>query len=542
MPLLWGASGRKVFRRGVPSNGRACTVPDLLPRNLLDNAHLVRSAEWDYSYPPATSAAMNRCQRDDHLSQHAFTHLNPRTREGLVLAGRRNMLKASLAGLAGLTLPGLLRVREAAAAQGRPTSGRKSVILLWMAGGPSHIDTWDPKPDRPLQNRGPFSTIATRLLGVRICEHLPRQAALLDRFTLIRSVNARHSDHEPNTVFQTANLEAEPRTNPSARLYPAIGSIVAKSHGANHPGMPPYVAFMKSRSHLAFAGWLGQQYDPFIGNRAARLPVYTNVGVDTGTVAGGDLFDLPLEVSAQRLNTRRGLLEAFDDLHRGLDQSPGVAALDRYRQQAVEMVSGGRVREAFDLSREPDRMRHRYGKHLWCQQALLARRLVEAGTAFVTLDLSYHGASGTWDTHGDNIPPYGGISKGLGPLLPLFDHLLTTLVGDLEERGLLEDVLVIAMGEFGRTPLMGTQDSTDGRNHWPVVMSMALAGGGLRHGQVIGSSTRDGGDVGDRPVTPGDLAATIYHHMGVPLETSYQEPTGRPRPIVESGRPIAELI
>ena len=155
---------------------------------------------------------------------------------------------------------------------------------------------------------------------------------------------------------------------------------------------------------------------------------------------------------------------------------------------------------------------------------------------------SYHGASGTWDTHGDNIPPYGGIKKGLGPLLPLFDHLLTTLVGDLDERGLLDDVLVIAMGEFGRTPLMGTQDSTDGRNHWPVVMSMSLAGGGMNHGQVIGATERDGGHIKDRPVTPGDLAATIYHHMGVPLDTTYLDPRGQPLHVVQNGKPIKELI
>jgi hypothetical protein len=472
-----------------------------------------------------------------HRHDHAFAGFHGRRPEGLVVTDRRNFLKAGLAGLAGLTLPDLLRHRaEAGAPKG------KSVILLWMAGGPSHLDTWDPKPGRPPENRGPFGTVATRLPGVRVCEHLPKQAALLDRFTLIRSVDARHSNHEPNTVFQTANLEAEPRTNPAARSYPAIASLVAKFHGANHPAMPPAVAFLRARSHGAFGGWLGQQYDPFPGHRAARLPVYDNVGNDTGQAAGGDLFDLPLTVTAERLRDRDGLLQSFDTLRRRLDGSPAVAALDRYRRQAVEMVAGGRVREAFDLAREPLAVRERYGKHLWCQQALLARRLVEAGTAFVTLDLSYHPASGTWDTHGDNIPPYGGIRKGLGPLLPLFDHLLTTLVLDLEQRGLLDDVLVLAMGEFGRTPQVGTQDSTDGRDHWPVVMSMALAGGGLRHGQVIGATTRDGGEILDRPVTPGDLAATIYHHVGVPLDATYQEPTGRPRAVVENGRPIAELL
>src|SRR6184192_775363 len=206
------------------------------------------------------------------------------------------------------------------------------------------------------------------------------------------------------------------------------------------------------------------------------------------------------------------------------------------------MLTSGRVRDALDLAKEPAAVREKYGRHLWCQQALLARRLVEAGVAFVTLDLSYHTASGTWDTHGDNIPPYGGITLGLGPLLPLFDHLLTTLVGDLDQRGLLQDVLVLAMGEFGRTPLMGTQGSTDGRNHWPVVMSMALAGGGLRHGQVIGATERDGGAIKERPVTPGDLAATIFHHMGVPLDAGYVDPTGRPRRVIDEGKAIGELL
>ena len=173
----------------------------------------------------------------------------------------------------------------------------------------------------------------------------------------------------------------------------------------------------------------------------------------------------------------------------------------------------------------------------------MARRLVEAGASFVTLDLSYHRASGTWDTHGDNIPPYGGIKNGLGPLLPLFDHLITTLISDLEERGLLDDCLVIAMGEFGRTPQMGTQDSSDGRNHWPVVMSMCLAGGGYRHGQVIGATESDGGQIADRPITPGDLAATIYHHLGVPLDTSYEDERGRPYLAVQNnGQPLRELV
>lgn len=478
-----------------------------------------------------------------HNHGHAFENMQARRREGLAVCSRRGMLKAGIAGMAGLTLPGLLRARAEAAAAGRSLNSNKSVILLWMAGGPSHIDTWDPKPHRPPENRGPFSVISTRLPGVQICEHLPKQANMLDKFTVIRSVDARHSNHEPNMVFQTGHLDASPRVNPKGDQYPAIGSIVARYRGSNHPAMPAYAAFMKSRSHLAFAGYLGKRYDPFIADQATDLPVYTNVGVDTGQTTGARLFDMAPGLTPLRIRSRSSLLTQLDQMRSDLDLNGSMRALDYYGQQAVDMVVGQRARDALDIQREPAATRERYGNHLWCQQALLARRMVESGVSFVTLDLSYHTASGTWDTHGDNIPPYGGIKSGLGPLLPLFDHLITTLVSDLEQRGLLDDVLVIAMGEFGRTPQIGTQGSTDGRNHWPVVMSMCLAGGGLRHGQVIGATENDGGQIANRPVTPGDLAATIYRHLEVPLETAYLDNRGRPLAIVQNnGRPIAELF
>ncbi len=477
-----------------------------------------------------------------HAHAHAFASLNAREPEGLSIVSRRNLLKAGLAGMAGLSLPGLLRHQAEAARAGRPGKSGKSVLLLWMAGGPSHIDTWDPKPSQPLENRGPFGVTRTRLPGVLLCDRLPKQAAMMDRFTLLRSVDATHSNHEPNQVFQTGNREAAPRVNSRGHLCPAIGSVVAKHHGANHPAMPAYAAFMRSRSHLAFAGHLGKRYDPFLVNAAARLPVYDLVGNDTGRTSGADLFRLPAGLSYERIGERRALLQQFDALRKQVDGSEALQTMDRYNQQAVDVLLGRRMQEALDLSREPVATRDRYGKHLWCQQALLARRMIEAGVAFVTLDLSYHTASGTWDTHGDNIPPYGGISKGLGPLLPLFDHLLTALVEDLRQRGKLDDVLVIAMGEFGRTPKMGTQGSTDGRNHWPVVLTACLAGGGLKHGQVIGATEKDGGHVARRPVTPMDLAATIYKFLGVPLETTYLEGGGRPRFVVENGQPIAELF
>ncbi|MFN9721508.1 MAG: DUF1501 domain-containing protein [Planctomycetota bacterium] len=481
------------------------------------------------------------CQPSEHCG-HSFGSFHGRVREGLVFQSRRSMLKAGLAGLAGLSLPRLLEVQANAVDAGQSMATGKSVILLWMAGGPSHIDTWDSKPDRPWINRGPFGVTQTRLPGISICDRLPRQASMLDKFTIIRSVDARHSNHEPNSVFQTANLKAEPRVNPEAVKYPSLASIIARHHGPNHPAMPANAAFMKSRSHLAFAGYLGKQFDPFICDQAARLPIYTDAGIDTGRTTGGDLFQMPTGLTETRLQDRVSLLKQFDLMKAGLDQDGSIEALSSYQQKAVDMLLGDRARAAFDLTQEDPAVRTRYGRHLWCQQALIARRLVEAGTTFVTLDLSYHTASGTWDTHGDNIPPYGGISKGLGPLLPLFDHLITTLVGDLEQRGLLDKTLVIAMGEFGRTPLMGTQNSTDGRHHWPDVMSMCRAGGGLRHGQVIGATEADGGSIRERPITPADLAATLFRYFDVPQDVQYLDHQGRPNFVVDGGQPIRELF
>ncbi|MCA9215443.1 MAG: DUF1501 domain-containing protein [Planctomycetales bacterium] len=476
-------------------------------------------------------------------STHAFQSFGGTTRDGLCLRSRRNMLKASLAGIAGLSVPALLQHRAFAKEQGSSISNRKAVILLWMTGGPSQIDTWDMKPDRPWINRGPFSPIRTAIPGEVICEHLPKQAAMLDKFTLIRSVDCKKSNHEPNMVMQTGHRDAAPRINRLGDRYPAIGSIVAKHRGANQKGMPPYVAFQKSRSHIAYAGYLGQQYDPFMGHDAAELPIYDLVGNDSGKLSRPRTFDFAQDLSFERLSQRRTLLRDFDRMRRQLDSSGVMESMDQFHQQAVETIAGGRVQKAFDLNAEPDAIRDQYGKHLWCRQALLARRLVQSGVSFVTIDLSYHTASGTWDNHGDNIPPYGGISKGLKPLLPLFDHLITTLVSDLERCELLDDVLVVAMGEFGRTPNMGTQGSTDGRNHWPEVMSMCLAGGGLRHGQVIGSTEKDGGYIKSRPVTPADLAATIYRHMEIPLDTTYEDEQGRPHfAVQENGKPITELF
>src|SRR5262249_37399280 len=287
--------------------------------------------------------------------------------------------------------------------------------------------------------------------------------------------------------------------------------------------------FMRSATHLAWGGHLGKRYDPFIANTAATLPVYDLVGRDTGRVSSPSLFALAPGLTFERVRQRGELLRRLDGLRpradapAAADAAGAAAARARHREQAVDLLLGRRMQDALDLAREPQAVRERYGKHLWCQQALMARRMVEAGAAFVTLDLSYHTASGTWDTHGDNIPPYGGTRQGPRPLFSLFDHLVTSVGRAPPQQGEGGRGLLNTTGEFGRTTKIGTQGSTDGRNHWPYVLSMALAGGGLRHGQVIGSTEKDGGQIATRPVTPMDLAATIYRHMGVPLDTEYTD-------------------
>ena len=462
---------------------------------------------------------------NEHFSGHAFSNFHGSDREGLAVVDRRGMLKAGLAGMAGLSLPTLLKARAESKRQGRVMGGNKAVILLWMCGGPSHIDTLDPKPDQPDVNRGPFDTIPTTHPGIRVCEHLPKYAKLTNKLTLIRSVDCRGSNHQPNQVMQTGNLAAGPRVNREGKMYPSIGSIVSKFHGPNHLGLPANVALnLNDRTHFAWGGWLGKEHDPLVGDNAAKM------------------FDLTKGLTIDRLDDRRSLSRKLEGVRRNLDQNGDMSALDEFGQQALDLLTGQRARKAFDLSNEPQKFIDRHGDHSWAQKALLARRLVEAGVAFVTIDLSNHKASGTWDTHGEKFPPYGGIESGLKPLLPVFDHVFTTLVTDLEERGLLDEVLVIAMGEFGRAPIMGTQGSPDGRNHWPQVASMTLAGGGFRHGQVIGASSSDGGEIKERPVTPGDLAATVYHHFGIPLDTTYEDHLKRPRFIVEHGKPLPELI
>ena len=435
----------------------------------------------------------------------------------LIRVGRRGwMLRAGLAGVAGLSLPALLQSRaESGQDQARPRA--TSVIQIWLSGGPSQIDTWDMKPDMSAEIRGPFKPILTSVPGIQICEHMPLQAAMMDKFAILRSMDATASNHTPIT-FQAANPKAQ-RTDIGRQGggYPSMGSVAARFRGGNDPGMPPFVALANSMvADVYGAGDLGQQYAPLDGMRVDGK------------------FSLPKGVEVPRLQNRDQLRRELDLFRRRVDSSVSFQQQDRYTQEAFNLVLGGAAQKAFDLSAEPDEVRDRYGRDSFGDKALLARRLVDAGVTFVTLSDAW----GHWDHHGDEVQ-WGGIVKGLTPMLPVLDRGLTALIEDLEQRGLLETTLVIVIGEFGRSPVM---TKTAGRDHWPGVMSFLMAGGGIKGGQVIGATDRRGGSIQERPLSPGDLAATVFTHLGIDPGAHWINPAGRPVPLVETGHPIAELI
>lgn len=446
---------------------------------------------------------------------HAFSWLQPVQRDLLTVRSRRWFLQTGLAGVGGLTLPRLLRAREAAGTSS--ASARKSVILFWLSGGPSHIDMWDPKPDAPAEIRGPYSTIGTKVPGVRLSEHLPLQASIMDKMSILRAVDCKASNHTPITLQAGNPLAQRTDNGRDGSGYPSMGSVVAKFRGPNHPDMPAFVGLAPSWvADVYEAGDMGSQYAPVKGLEVVGK------------------FGLPEGIQADRLQNRNYLRESFDRLRRDLDQQTTLEKFDRYNRQAYDMVLGGHVQQAFDLSKETDATRDTYGRNEIGDKAILARRLVEAGVSFTVVS----GAWGYFDHHGDSVR-WGGIEKGLTPLLPNVDRAMFALVNDLDQRGLLDDTLVLMLGEFGRSPVI---NKDAGRDHWTNVMSMLVAGGGCRHGQAIGSTDHKGYEVKDGVVRPQDLAATVFRHMGIDLTTHWTSPQGRPTPIVvEGGRPIPEL-
>ncbi len=434
---------------------------------------------------------------------------------------RRNFLQAGLLGLSGLSLADCARLRAGAGA------GRKDtcVILFWLSGGPGHMETWDPKPDAVAQYRGPLGASRTTVPGIQVGELLPAQARQMHRLALLRSVNHGSGDHTKANHWMLTGFEGPAFNVPDFRVQrrPSLGSAVSRLRGSNRPGMPPYVAVPHLRggtdNFFHYSAYLGVGHNPFIVESDPNLPAFRVKNLS-----------LTRELSFDRLRDRRGVLARLDDLRRAGDQRS--AHLDQHQQRAFDLLTSKSVATAFEITAEPDRVREAYGRHTFGQSALLARRLVEAGVTFVTVNCV------PWDHHGtaNRLPTL----KGAKLLIPPLDRALGALVEDLCQRGLYERTLVVAMGEFGRTPRMNPEG---GRDHWGNVFSVLLGCGGMKMGQAVGRSTPRGEYVADRPISPQDVAATVYHHLGIEAsKVAFLDAQRRPMYLIENGLPIRELV
>jgi hypothetical protein len=421
---------------------------------------------------------------------------------------RRDFLRVGSLSALGLSLPGWLRAKDAAARA-------KACILVWLDGGPSHLETWDLKPEVPADVRGPFKPIPTKVPGIDVCEHLPNTAKQMDRIALVRSMTSPLGEHGIANQYLLTGYKPSPVLE-----YPSYGAVVAHVRGEAKV-LPPYIAIPESRP-TAGAGFLGSAFQPFA------------TGGDPGKAdfRVRDVEAFP-GVTPARLDRRREFLAEFDRAQAELERR---APADPAFEQAFRLVTSPEAKKAFDLRDEKDATRGRYGPRTIGQSCLLARRLVERGVPFVNV------LNTGWDTHEGLVlhlrDGYSGAKVGVG-LVPSFDLAFSALVSDLQERGLLEQTLVVAMGEFGRTPKLNTRG---GRDHWPRVFSVALAGGGIKGGQVIGSSDRVGESPRDNPVTPADLARTIYTLLGIDPNRELQTADGRPVPVNQGGKVIDRLV
>ena len=426
---------------------------------------------------------------------------------------RRSFLQVGALCAGGLTLAGTLRQNAAAAQVGLPVR-KKSVIQIWLAGGPSHIDMYDLKPDAPAEVRGEFRPIATNVPGIDIGEHLPMQAKVMDKLAIVRSAFHTNAGHGMGSQWMLTGYQ--PTIEVNDNIYPSCGSVVAKLRGPNQPGLPPYVNLPRNLS-FGKAAYLGASYNPFAPDDDPN-----NSGFQVHNLK------LPGRVNEQRLNRRKALLGELDKIQRDIDTKGDLEGLDTFYRDALEMVTNDKAQKAFDISREEPRLRDEYGRNDLGQCCLLARRLVESGVTYVTVQ-----AGGGWDTHGDNF------KQLKDNLLPKYDRAVAALVSDLYNRGLQNDVLVMAFGEFGRTPRI---NGGAGRDHWPGAMSILFAGGGLRMGQVIGSTDPKAEAPATKPYSPGCVLSTMYHAVGVDHHHAFYDQANRPMPVLNEGKPIGELI
>lgn len=426
---------------------------------------------------------------------------------------RRTMLQLGIPAL-GLGLADFLR-RDARAVEAGQSLSQKSLIIFWTDGGLSQQDTYDVKPMAPAEYRGMYRPIATSAEGILLGERLPCQARAMHRLSLVRSVHHENGIHAPSAHWMQTGYFG-PTLARNAAQKPSLGSVIARTLGTRQPPMPAYITIPRSES-FGYQGavYLGKAYNPFEVVADPNAPDFKLPNLS-----------LPDGLTLSSVEARRSLLKTFDTFRSDLDDSGTMAGLGTFKRQALEMVAGDRMRAAFNLGMEDVKLRDRYGRHRYGQSALLARRLIEAGARCVNIN------TGNWDHH-DNI------QKGLDEHLPPLDQAIATLTEDLEARGMLDDVIIYCAGEFGRTPRM---NGHAGRDHWSDCFTVLLAGGGLQGGRVIGASEKHGGGVQERLVTPADLLATIYQALGMPLDTHYEDASGRPVSIIGSGRPIQELL
>ena len=432
---------------------------------------------------------------------------------------RRDFLRVGSLGFLGLSLSQVLELESLRAASGKRVAGKaEACILLWLGGGPSQMDTWDPK-----SNSG-FKAIATNVDGVQISELLPKTARHMDKLSIVRTMHTEENNHPQGHIYALTGH----RPN-AAMKFPSFPSIIAKELGARGE-VPPHIlcpgwdsADAKRYNDLFKSAFLGPRFDPMV------LADRGEAGIQVSDLA------LPQSFPVGSLENRRTFLDIVDRTYREKVEAAEFSKMDGFREKALQMILSPKVREAFDLSGESDKTKEAYGDHKFGQSVLLARRLIEAGSRFVTANGYSHNV---WDTHGDNDVSHR------DKLVPPLDRALSALLEDLEQRGLLETTVVIAMGEFGRTPHL---NPGYGRDHWPECWSLALGGGGIRGGQIVGVSDKTGGYVVERRVTMGDLHATIYKALGIDWHKELMSPIGRPVKIANSiddvtGVPLQELV
>lgn len=454
---------------------------------------------------------------------------------------RRGFMKMGLAGFASLSLPGMLRLKAASAA---PESKEKTaVIMVWKPGGCSHIDTYDPKPQAGSEYRGPFSTIPTAVPGMHFTELLPMQAKIADKFTVLRSMRQGAGGH-PAGSMQMLSGDTDTRDKPKPRLpdWMSVTNYLRSLEGPRTVPLPAYVGVNPPTSYNGPA-YLGDAYSPFSVSGDPNSPkfVVPNIGLTD-------------QREVKHLGRRASLRQNLDTLERAFDQAGELQALDEFETQAMTLLTNPKTKDAFDLTKEDDRTRDRYGRNTWGQQLLLARRLVEAGVEVLTSSLRgpLCGRVSNWDDHAVNHH----VFDALRFRAKAYDQAVSALIEDIYDRGLDKRVLVVVTGEFGRTPKISHQPSTGagnasapagtkqpGRDHWPRAFSNIWAGGGIETGRFIGATDKRGEDSIERICSAGDFLSTIYHHLGIDSsKIAIKDFNGRPTPIVDQGRPIPELI